>query len=438
MPIPAASLIRQWSARFREDAIARRVVTGLRSQSDRIWHNAFQLMQRESPEYRNSVDEEFTKESKTHCNELLKTIINIASGQTPKSAADLFDFVRSHAAWRARRQVPLIASLHAYRLAHRTYWTFSRDALSLAPHDAAIRSLTTLSDFWIEFFDHVGAVLAEAHAVEERLIAGQSSRTYTALVEDLLCGRSPRDAEAQSLCALCGIRSSAPMAVAVARPLRTANGKLVDADAALRSIVRLIDQVLPRAAFGRLIEIREAAVTAIVCSDSDPSLGLLDAMRRSGLARRSSKRPAVLIGVSRDTTEIAAIPAAFEEARLAVQFAAASRPILHFSDIDLPEFLLRHAAPPAFRLIPEWARQLASLGDGQPRQLLRTIRTFADCSFNVKQTARYLDVHTNTVYFRLNRIKQLTGIDPRTYSGTSRLLTALRLLDIQKSANRAP
>ena len=57
MPIPAASLIRQWSARFREDAIARRVVTGLRSQSDRIWHNAFQLMQRESPEYRNSVDE---------------------------------------------------------------------------------------------------------------------------------------------------------------------------------------------------------------------------------------------------------------------------------------------------------------------------------------------------------------------------------------------
>jgi carbohydrate diacid regulator len=55
---------------------------------------------------------------------------------------------------------------------------------------------------------------------------------------------------------------------------------------------------------------------------------------------------------------------------------------------------------------------------------------FAECSLNVKQTARRLDVHTNTVYFRLNRINKLTGIDPRTFSGASVLLTALRLLDV--------
>src|SRR5579871_962572 len=60
-------------------------------------------------------------------------------------------------------------------------------------------------------------------------------------------------------------------------------------------------------------------------------------------------------------------------------------------------------------------------GDGQAKQLLQTIRAFADASFNVKETARHLGVHTNTVYFRLNRIQQLTGIDARTYSGTSRL-----------------
>ncbi|HLK51186.1 MAG TPA: helix-turn-helix domain-containing protein [Bryobacteraceae bacterium] len=65
--------------------------------------------------------------------------------------------------------------------------------------------------------------------------------------------------------------------------------------------------------------------------------------------------------------------------------------------------------------------------------MLQTIRAFADASFNVKETARHLGVHTNTVYFRLNRIQQLTGIDARTYSGTSRLLTALRLFEIQTS-----
>jgi sugar diacid utilization regulator len=43
-------------------------------------------------------------------------------------------------------------------------------------------------------------------------------------------------------------------------------------------------------------------------------------------------------------------------------------------------------------------------------------------------------VHTNTVYFRLNRIKKLIGVDARTYAGTSLLLTALRLSEIHGDA----
>ena len=102
--------------------------------------------------------------------------------------------------------MPLIASLHAYRLAHRTYWEITRDALPKGANEKqAIHSLTMLSDFWMELFDHVGAVLAEAHAVEESRIVAQSTQTYQALVTDLLHGREPRSAEAQRLSALCGI-----------------------------------------------------------------------------------------------------------------------------------------------------------------------------------------------------------------------------------------
>ena len=438
MPGSPAQQIREWSARFHKDALARHVVTELQPQSDRIWQNAFQLMQRESPEYRNAVDEEFTRESKSHCNELLKMIVSIAAGQNGKTGVDPFDFVRAHAAWRARHQVPLTASLHAYRLAHRTYWTFTRDALLSSPREDALRSLTMLSDFWIEFFDQIGAVLADAHAVEERVIAGQRSRADARVMDDLLRGFPPNDAEGQRLCALCGVRPGAKLAVAVARPVQTSNGRPMDLDATLRSLVRLIDQVLPRANFGRLVDIRDGAVTAIVCGESDPSRGLLDAIRRSGLARRGGSGTPALVGVSRNAGEIAGLPVALEEAQLAAQFAAPSRPVLHFPDVDLPEFLLRRAAPAAFRLIPEWARQFSSLGDAQPKQLLHTIRAFAECSFNVKQTAKRLDVHTNTVYFRLNRIKWLTGIDPRTYSGTNRLLTALRLVEIENKDGISP
>ena len=132
--------------------------------------------------------------------------------------------------------------------------------------------------------------------------------------------------------------------------------------------------------------------------------------------------------MSLDASEVARLPESLDEARLALEFASASQPLLHFADINLPEFLIRRADKTALRLIPKGTRHLTS-GEGQSGELARTIREFADCSLNVKQTAQRLGVHTNTVYFRLNRIDKLTGIDPRTFAGTSLLLTALRLLE---------
>jgi transposase-like protein len=432
-PSRADLLIRDWHARFRKNPLASSIVSGLHGRSDEIWRGTFELLQRESPEYRNSVDDEFTKESKSHCNELLKMIVAIAAGPADKSGADPFDFVRTHAEWRARRRVPLTASLHAYRLAHRTYWGVTREALLRhTKQDEVIPSLTMLSDFWIEFFDHVGAVLAEAHAVEEGLIVAQSTRSYVRLIDELLDGLEPQDAEAVRLCTLCGIRPGAAMTVAVARPLQSGNGKQIDLEVTLRSFVHLIDQVLPSAIFGKLVDIRNGEVTAIACSDTDTARGLVAALRRNGFARRAANGVAAGVGIGLDTNEIARLPRALEEARLALDFASATRPLVHFPDIDLPEFLIRRADSAAVRLVPEWARHFSPADDEQARELSRTIRAFADSNFNVKQTARRLGVHANTVYFRLNRINKLTGIDPRTYSGTSFLLTALRLVELHR------
>jgi hypothetical protein len=441
MPAPklgskADALIRQWGGRFRKDPLAAAVVAGLKDRGDEIWQGTFELLQQESPEYRNSVDDEFTKESKSHCNELLRAIVAVAAGRADKSGGEAFDFVRTHAQWRARHQVPLIASLHAYRLAHKTYWGITREQLLRHPKQGeAIHSLTMLSDFWLELFDHVGAVLAEAHAVEEGLIVAQGTRTYVGLIDDLLAGHKPRDPGAERLCALCGIRPGAPHAVAVARPLRSGNGH-IDLEVTLRSLVRLLEQVLPAANFGKLVDIRDGRVTAIACSDADTARGVVAALRRNGFARRAGNGLAAGVGISLDTIEIGRLPEALEEALVALEFAGAGRPLVHFSDIDLPEFLIRRAESAAYRLIPEWVRHFGPGDDDQSGELARTVRAFADCNFNVKRSAQRLGVHTNTVYFRLNRIKKLTGVDARTYAGTSLLLTALRLSEVHGNARR--
>jgi hypothetical protein len=423
-------LTRQWSKRFRKDPLAAGVIADLSGRGDEIWQHAFELLRRESPEYRNAIDDEFTRESKMHCNELLRTIVAIATGRAAKSGGDLFAFVRVHAEWRARHGVPLIASLHAYRLAHRTYSGITREPLlAHAEKKAALLSMTLLSDFWIELFDHVGAVLAEAHAVVERITVAQNTPVYTALIGSLLGGLPPADAEERRLCALCGIRAGAPLAVAVLRPRDDSSGSAIDRDAALRSLVRLLDETLPHASFGKLIAVRSGEVTAIICSDKG-GRGAIEALQRNGFVRRATNGSAADVGVSRDSTEIVQLPAAVEEARLAADFAQPSQPVMHFSDIDLAEYLIRRADAVAFRLMPDWARRFDLDEDAQSQELRRTIRAFADSNLNVKQTARCVGVHINTVYFRLNRIKKLTGVDPRTFSGTVFLLTVLRLQEI--------
>jgi hypothetical protein len=434
----ADQLLGQWTACFRKDRLASSVVAELRGRGDEIWQYAFGLLQQESPEYRNAVDDEFARESKSHCNELLRTIVAIATGRAAKTSEATFGFVRTHAEWRARHGVPLVASLHAYRLAHRTYASITREPLLRHPaKKAALLSMTMLSDFWIELFDHVGAVLAESHAAVERLTAAQNDLAYRALMQSLLGGTAPVGAEGRRLCGLCGIRAGAPVAVAILRPRKPAADVAADMagdrDAALRSLARLVDETLPHAAFGKLIDVEGGEVRTIVCSDKGAGRGLIEALRRCGFARRGTAGLMTGfmadLGVSRDTPDIGRLPAALEEARLAVEFASPAQPLMHFSEIDLGEYLLRRADDAAFRLVPEWARRLDG-GDGPSHVLGRTIRAFADCNLNVKRTARRIGVHTNTVYFRLNRIKTLTGIDPRTYAGTSFLLTALRLQEI--------
>ncbi len=434
----AEALLRQWHDQFRKDPLASRVVTGLRHRASEIWQHAFKLLQEESPEYRNAVDDEFTKESKAHCGELLQTIVAIPAGSRRRIETDPFDFVRTHAEWRARRQVPLIASLHAYRLAHRTYSEMSQRELS--QHDRPeeiVRSLTLLSNFWIQLFDYVGAVLAEAHAVEEGLIIAQSTRSYSALIERLLGGVLPSDPESYKLCARCGIRSGVPLAVAVARPYPPERGKAVDFEVTLRSFVRLIEQVLPPATFGRLVDIRNGEVVVIACREGEVARPLVKALQQSGLSKRVGKGHSTCVGVSLDVSDIANLPRAFEEARTAIDFATRARPLMHFAAIDLSDFLVRRADSAAMRLLPDWVSHFQLQDSGQTTDFSRTIRAFADCNFNVKRTAQSLGVHTNTVYFRLNRIKKITGVDPRTYSGVTSVLTALRLLEAQRQSGRS-
>lgn len=415
-----------WKDRFDKAPLARQVVLSLEGRSQEIWRRTFDLLKQGSPEYRNAVDDEFTAESRSHCGELLETIVAVAAGRS--RAPDPFAFVRRHAEWRARHHVPLVASLHAYRLAHKTYWSFTREPLAAhRKRKQALHALAMLSDFWIELFEAVGATLEEAHAAEEARVVAQNTRAYAGLMDDLLNGREPASLDAGQLLALCGIRPGMQMTVAVIRPFPASNEKHLDAEVTLRSLVRLLHQSLPASVFGKLIDLRNGEIVVIASSDGSAAAKLLRHLGRIGFGRRAGKSLGAASGVGLDKPGMGALPEALSEARMALEFAGPARPLLGFANLDLAEFVIQQAGDPALRLVPAWVRDAhASAADAG---LLRTIHAFAECSLHVKETARRLGVHTNTVYFRLNQVRQRSGIDPRTFAGISLLLTSLRLLD---------
>lgn len=424
------SLVKEWCERFEQVPLARETVSQLKGRAQDIWQGTFELLRKESPEYRNAVDDEFTAESKSHCGELLDVIVGIAAGKS--FGPDPFGFVRRHAEWRARHQVPLVASLHAYRLAHKTYWTVTREPL--AGHrrqKEALRALSMLSEFWIELFEAVGAVLEEAHAAEEARIFAQNTQAHAQLVEELLSGVEPTNSETRQLLTLSGLRAGMKLSVGMIRRFPVADGRQVDREVALRSVARLLNQVLPSSQFGKLVGLRNGEIVLIAGCSGSAGKGVAKHLTHNGFSR---KAPLAAAGLSLDKERIADLPEALGEAHAALELATISNPMICFAEMDLAEFVLHRADRASLRLIPAWLRDAHETGAEQ--DLLATIRAFAQCSLNVKETARHLAVHPNTVYFRLNQIKERTGIDPRTFRGLNFLMTSLRLLDKFKR-NRA-
>jgi len=421
------ALIGDWVNRLHANELAWRILSTLNERKSEVERRALDGLQRENPEFERAASPQFRAEAQGHCSDILHLMLEIATGQAAELGPDPFHFVRTHAVRRARQQFPLAGSLNAYRLAHRGYWEVMRHSVgnAAAAESEKTECLMILSEFLLEFFDRISGIMTDAYIAEEKLMIARRTRAHVALIEDLLHGRQPGDLHAQALCERTGIRSGAPVAVVIARLTPSGNDKAFDRAFELERLSQCLHRALTPEPFGRLIDIRRDEVLAIVAGSADTSRVVLKALSANAAELNSCAG----IGISLDATEISALPQAFQEAERAVEFTGANRPIMHFADIDLLEFLVRRPDAAARRLIPPWAGRLADADTGKSGELSRTILQFADCNFNVKRTARRLDLHTNTVYFRLNRIRELTGIDPRSYSGLSLLLTTLRMLD---------
>lgn len=294
---------------------------------------------------------------------------------------------------RLRLGVPLDAVLHAYRVAGRLTWASILDHLE--PGDELL--LGDLAARWIDYIDNASSAVAKNYLAESHTMLRALDARRRELVEALLTADGPAEVAAVSL------RFSTVLAASYV-PLLVAGG-----GAAAR-----IDALLAAAPEATLGGHRGENVLLLVPDRID------DVARLHGVAgdvllawgRPAAPGPDLLGEVSHVEALVAAARA---EGRTSGAFGP---------DELLVEQLLLGNARVARALRDRVVDVL--LAKDPSGAVVSTLRRYL-ATGSVPETARLEVVHPNTVTYRLGRVRDLTGLDPRVPAEATLLVLGLGL-----------
>lgn len=167
------------------------------------------------------------------------------------------------------------------------------------------------------------------------------------------------------------------------------------------------------------------AIVILTLRGADPQAELSRAARvlLDGLAAEPCLTGGYRIGAGGPVPGLGALPVAKRQADIALS-AAPEDGLALWSELGA-HALLAQLAPSAWSdsLIP--AGVAALLADPSAAVLVPTVETYLDCAGDAQRTARELCVHRTTLYYRLGRVEQISGLSLR--DGRDRLLLHLVL-----------
>jgi DNA-binding PucR family transcriptional regulator len=136
---------------------------------------------------------------------------------------------------------------------------------------------------------------------------------------------------------------------------------------------------------------------------------------------------ALSVGVSTVAAGVPELPRAYEEARLAIETLDGRAGVVALPRVAPFDYLVLRADQTVRRLVDERLRAFLEEDRGKNGGLSETVRAFADADMNLRLAAQRLHVHPNTAQYRLRRIEERTGRNPRRVSDLLDLLVAITL-----------
>lgn len=123
-----------------------------------------------------------------------------------------------------------------------------------------------------------------------------------------------------------------------------------------------------------------------------------------------------VIGIGTCVTGIKELPKSFKEAQVALEVGKVfdnERPIINYDNLGIARLIYQLPTT----LCEMFLREVFKRGsiESLDQETLFTIQKFFENNLNVSETSRKLFVHRNTLVYRLEKIKKLTGLDLREF-----------------------
>ena len=289
--------------------------------------------------------------------------------------------------------VPLEPMLHVYRLAGRVVW----DAVVAATGPDEQGALAELGAKWMDFVDRAASIAAAAYLAASHDHLRRLDARRRELLEALLAAADAAEVTAT------GIRFATVLAHAYVPTLLVGDG-----------------------AAGRIDVLAEDAPDGTIAGPRGSGVLLLipAPVGRGEMERLGRRAAGALITFGRPAApgpELAREVASVESLMLAARAAGVSTGRFGPEDLLLEQLLA--GAPAATASLR--ARVLGALeGRDHGGLITSTLRAFL-ATGSVPEAARRESVHANTVSYRLRRVAELTGLDPRIPAEAALLVLAL-------------
>ena len=349
------------------------------------------------------------------------------------------DEERSAARYFARRRahqgVPLRGHLTAYR---NGMWMLWAELVARVLAKPKLQKELLLRAAWaFRHLETISSEVTEAYLAEQEGRARHRDRTLRDLFEEIINGSSSSDDLRQRAEAV-GLKLDTEFKIVVIWPA---------ADKTHERAVVLLPSVPVAVAIAestgltveQLVAIeRTRELILIAATRGEMSIKELRAKLSEAVAPSGEASPRFFVGISGPVSGIEGVRQGYKEARRAVEIGQMLEPseLAFFYEDYVLQDVLDAGAKAGRRLVCGSLGALLNLGE-TGRRLIDTLEAYFRAGAHLKVAAALLDIHPNTLAYRMRQIHRLTGLNPENPEDRLRAEIAIRLLSLHRRKEEA-